>query len=197
MFKRYTSIQKHRNSIPSTQHRTHQEWNKVSQDCCLILSTSFFIALTLASISVTLAASCCHSWSWFRILHPGGRWSAVTGDRYISSDGIKSGIPIWAFPRLWLVLLHWRMCVFIAVLSSSLHSKDGCLGQHCINQDSCSRTMTHCIARCCSLSVHCWMLSWGGNATLYSLAASTLESSSCIQLRRFLFRKTKGEKEMK
>lgn len=181
---------KQRDSV-SCMCRTHQQYNEVSHGCCRILSTSAFIAFTFASIAVNCVANCSHNWSLFRILQPGGSCSIVNGDRYFSSEGIRSGIPIKTLPISGPEL--WKLLGLTSVLSLSLHFVNSSFGQHCINQDSSSRTMTHCMESCCNLSVQCWIPSWGGNATLYSLSAVNLESISCMQLRRFLVKKKGGK----
>lgn len=145
------------------------------------------MAFTFAIIAVNCAATCSHNWSLFRILHPGGNCSIVTGDKCFRSEGIKSGIPARKFPISGIEL--WGIFALTSVLSLSLHLADSSFGQLWINQDSSSRTITHCMESCCSLSVQHWRLSWGGNAALYSLSAVNLESISCIQPRRFLVKK--------
>lgn len=149
------------------------------------------MAFTLAIIAVNCVATCSHNWSLFRILHPGGNCSVVTGDKCFRSEGIRSGIPARTLPISGTEL--WKILGLTSVLSLSLHLADSSFGQHWINQDSSSRTIKHCIESCCSLSVQHWILSWGGNAALYSLSAVNLESISCIQLRRFLVEKKEGE----
>lgn len=161
---------------------TYQEWKRVSQDRCLILSTLALTALTAASISFTLEATCSHSGSCFRILHPEGNWSGATGVRYCSSirpdTDFGTGV---------------AGCNSVPSACTSVPGvfKAWPFGQHSINQDSCSRITTHCMARYCNLSVHCWTPSWGGNATSYSLEAFNLPSISWMQLKRFLFRDSK------